>query len=1454
MLFLCLSTGLVLGLVGLAHGGFAEVKGSQEGIYSSDLFDSVPGIEDPSEVTSSDRLDPRAGDVPHARNLDERITSAVPLLGDDLLSDEIVPAPQPSIPSFARTEGEGPHPLVVDDDREQCPLAGHATIQAAVSAATPGATIHVCTGTYREEVLVDRPVSLHAAGDPQLEAPEEGGLFAFLVDYAADFEGASTIEGFDIQGYGAGVFLDTSRPHRVVNLSVEDGTVGVTLDKVDGAVVSGLEARDVNAGVLLFGTDRVRIENATITGARPEDPSLPDLGQGIVGVFADESHMRGNELVDNHRGIQLAFSRSNVIEDNRVHNSSYTGVEMTGSVGNELRDNRLIGNQYNLRLCGCPNDVDTSNTVDGDPVLFLVGAEDRVIDGSTEAGFVGVVDGRNVTVRDLDLSHNLPAVLLSGTPSSRVENVTVSTGGIEVSEGSHETLVADNRVSTDDRSGNFPWAPPGTGHLTIGLYVRGSDGTQIQDNIVTDSGIGLWLPSTRDARVEGNHIEDGFVAVNVGGFEGTRGFQTAKNATLRDNRMAGNAYDLVAASWEGYVADSSDIDASNTVDGDPVVYLTNATDRTVDASTGAGYVALANVENVTVRDLEFADNGHGFVVSESADVHVENVSTMSVFRGATLHRTENTTVANTTVRDTPAVSTAHGLGAVYGSGARFVGNEIVDHDDLAVLLSFVDEGRVEDNRIDAQSQSTAVLFNAGNDNLLQDNQVTNATVGFFSIGADGTRIEDNRVHGTQSDLVPTLASDVRAAGNHLSGSLVGLLGHFLSGLEVEGNVLDGNEHGVFLSTIPQHNVVEDNRFLDNVNGTTVVAREDSYATITNNTFLAAANAGVLVAQPFDRNERVVRSVADEVHDNFIDPTGDYGVLNLYDASDLAVNATGNNWGDPTGPSSPEEPLEDPETGTLADGSGNTVSEGNEEGVSNVRFDPWVENVAPVLEPLEDVDIALGENVSIQAEASDLDGDPITLEASPLPSGAVFSDHGDGTGRLAWTPEKGQEDSYAVEFTAEDPRGLSASQAIAIRVFDNTAPTVSAPDNVQTAELETVSFTAQVDDPDGPEPVTWQVEESRDLDPEPTLTQTDDKITWSWRVPRGAGDVDVTFLAEDGVEEDANTTRVLVDGVPLVEPRRPVEQTTEHATRTLIVDEPVDLTASVTDRDGTIVDVQVYPRGTDDASLDAMEIEESTYGAEVSYTRPAEHQIVLEATDDDNHTTSAHQTVEVVHNTPPVVDAGEDVNVNATLQRGNLQLDGNATVELVGAANDPESRPLDASEHVWKLPPEATIDDDARTTTGPRLEHLFPVGTHDVQFSVTDANGATSTDTVQVLVDDALRLDAGLDEAVGSLERATLSLLVQRDDGSGVQTPVYVNVTHDESGTQTTATTVSTGSDGLAVAPVPYDIELGGSQGLNLLGAHTLTVETSVPSRPQAPIDDRETVSGELAFEVHAEPG
>src|SRR5437879_2060427 len=55
----------------------------------------------------------------------------------------------------------GARSLVVDDDRANCPSATFSRIQDAIDAAFPGEVVHVCAGTYAEQLVVAKPIQIH---------------------------------------------------------------------------------------------------------------------------------------------------------------------------------------------------------------------------------------------------------------------------------------------------------------------------------------------------------------------------------------------------------------------------------------------------------------------------------------------------------------------------------------------------------------------------------------------------------------------------------------------------------------------------------------------------------------------------------------------------------------------------------------------------------------------------------------------------------------------------------------------------------------------------------------------------------------------------------------------------------------------------------------------------------------------------------------------------------------------------------------------------------------------------------------------------------------------------------------------------------------------------------------------------------------------------------------------
>ncbi len=87
---------------------------------------------------------------------------------------------------------------------------------------------------------------------------------------------------------------------------------------------------------------------------------------------------------------------------------------------------------------------------------------------------------------------------------------------------------------------------------------------------------------------------------------------------------------------------------------------------------------------------------------------------------------------------------------------------------------------------------------------------------------------------------------------------------------------------------------------------------------------------------------------------------------------------------------------------------------------------------PVLQPIADRVTYEGKGVSFLIQASDPDGTRPRLSAAPLPFGAQFSDRGDGSALLSWTPIPGQAGLYAITYQASDGT-LQASRSARIRV-------------------------------------------------------------------------------------------------------------------------------------------------------------------------------------------------------------------------------------------------------------------------------------------------------------------------------------------------------------------------------------------------------------------------------------
>jgi parallel beta-helix repeat protein len=311
---------------------------------------------------------------------------------------------------------------------------------------------------------------------------------------------------------------------------------------VDGAgySISGMDA--VGIGIDLSGTSNVTIENVHVTGV---------FFLGIYVFNCSSNTITGNTVTNSILGIMVENASSNIVSANNLTRND-NGISVYFSSKNELRDNIMYNNRYNFGVYGTElshfvNDIDSSNIVDGKRVYYLVNESDMDISPSvfSDLGFLALVNCRNVTLRDFDLSHNIQDVILAfSTDSTITQNQMTDTyNGLGVYSSSNN-LISGNIIMNNSR----------------GIQLSNSSGIGISENNISSNMEGIYLFGSTQNTFVGNNITNGYIGV---------GFSESSNNVFYGNAFVGNTkqvYDSVM--MDSYVTASVNIwDLGYTIGG-----------------------------------------------------------------------------------------------------------------------------------------------------------------------------------------------------------------------------------------------------------------------------------------------------------------------------------------------------------------------------------------------------------------------------------------------------------------------------------------------------------------------------------------------------------------------------------------------------------------------------------------------------------------------------------------------------------------------------------------------------------------------------------------------------------------------------------------------------------------------------------------------------------------------
>ena len=291
-----------------------------------------------------------------------------------------------------------------------------------------------------------------------------------------------------------------------VRSGVYDENVGVDKRVTligDGADVVKVRAASSDYNVFEVTADYVSISGFTATWA----------GYCRAGIYlngADHCNIYENIASDNYYyGIYLEDSSNNTLTNNIANSNNYYGILLSGS-NNLLVSNTMSGNACNFDVYGS-HDIDASNTVDGKPIYYWVDQKDRQI--PSDAGFVGVVNGTNITVRDLTLTNNSHGVLFAYTENSRIENVTASNNydGIYLRHSSNNTLTSN--TASNNYDGIYLWyssdntlaSNTANSNNCTGIHLTdSSDNTLASNTADSNNNNGISLYDSSDNTLLGN--------------------------------------------------------------------------------------------------------------------------------------------------------------------------------------------------------------------------------------------------------------------------------------------------------------------------------------------------------------------------------------------------------------------------------------------------------------------------------------------------------------------------------------------------------------------------------------------------------------------------------------------------------------------------------------------------------------------------------------------------------------------------------------------------------------------------------------------------------------------------------------------------------------------------------------------------------------------------------------
>jgi len=666
--------------------------------------------------------------------------------------------------------------------------------------------VYVLTSNINESIVIERDDIIVDGSGYVLQSESAIGL-------KLSQRNNVTVKNFRVMGFLIGIKLENSNNSIIANnIIANNGYYGIWLQNSNNNTVLGCTTTRNNYGIYIQDSSKNVLSNnfamdsarcAIYLGNSFDNTISRNTAQycvdGFAANYSSNNRFTDNTATDNSEsGIELYYSDGTILSYNTARNNSLSGIYLYSSGNCAISGNVMSGNRYNFGVEGTfgfhfENNVESlTNIADGKPIYYLNNVENMILDSSTNAATVYIINSRNVTIKDLNLTNNVHGIFLWNTNNSRIENIIAANNcyGIDL----HNCLAEQEPYY-------YLFEDP----ECFGIF----------KNNVSDNLHGIHLDNCNNLVVAENMVANST-------FDGIR-LYISNNCTIADNTAINNE--------NGFVLDSSNFNWLGS-------YLTNSI---ASNNTNCGIYAYNSTKNY-IWGNTVTDNGEWGILlklSDNNELYWNNASKNAEY-GIEINSCKNTTVVSNTVSnnmgyggmkliDSPnsmvldniAISNTRGIYILDCKGSGISGNNMLGNKyNFFVYGSFaesfdimVDETNVADGKpicyiknssnltFDSSSNAATIYLIDSTDITVRDLTFTNITYGIFLWNTNNSRIENVTCIGSKvgmslkySNTITILDCTIVDCIDEYGIELV-----YCKNLTVSGSNIENNNFGIFMT-------------------------------------------------------------------------------------------------------------------------------------------------------------------------------------------------------------------------------------------------------------------------------------------------------------------------------------------------------------------------------------------------------------------------------------------------------------------------------------------------------------------------------------------------------------------------------------------------------------------------------------------------------------------------------